>query len=240
MPAKFTIQPTELGLSLNRLRNGPVADPTRHAIDSIALGSTTRPFPGTTMTLNITNLQPVTLSTIAPLLTGLRYTHVCGAPGVGNSCFLPHKVSPSGTNASNTKPPFVLRKNASQPPINLATHRLPAEAKRDSLWTIWNISAYSIKLKPSCRISRSLMFPRYLCSRAYLLHSKNNSLAGLSTPSIRTVMNFTKLANQRILPPIRAIPSQLLRPRLTTLPLLILSAEAPVFHFPYPIQDLCR
>ena len=43
---KFTIPPTELGPSLNHLRNGLVADATRHAIGSIVLGSTIRPFVG--------------------------------------------------------------------------------------------------------------------------------------------------------------------------------------------------
>ena len=54
----------------NHLRNGLVADVTRHAIGSIVLGSTIRPFPGITVTLNTTNLQPATLSTITPLPNG--------------------------------------------------------------------------------------------------------------------------------------------------------------------------
>ena len=154
-------------------------------------------------------------------------------------CFLPHKASPFGHNVSDMKLPFALKKKVSQLPNNSATHLFPAEAKRDRLWTIWNISVYSIKLKPSCRISLSLMSPRYLCFRAYPLHSKNNSFAGLSTLSIRIVTNFTKLANHMILPSIRAAHPQLLRPPLAKPLPPILSAEALDFHFPYPIQDLC-
>ena len=191
------------------------------------------------MTLNTTNLQPATLSTITPLPNGLRYTHVCGAPGVGNLRFLPHKASPFGHNANAMKPPFVLKKKVSQLPNNSATHLLTAGAKSDRRLTIWSISVYSIKLKPSCRISLSLMSPRYLCFRAYPLHSKNKLLAELSTLSIRIVMNFTKLANHMILPSIRAAPPQPLRPPLAKLHPPILSAKALDLHFPYPIQDLC-
>ena len=111
--------------------------------------------------------------------------------------------------------------------------------KRQAVDNLEHLTVYSIKLKPSCRISLSLMSPRYLCFRAYPLHSKNNSFAGLSTLSIRIVTNFTKLANHMILPSIRAAHPQLLRPPLAKPLPPILSAEALDFHFPYPIQDLC-
>ena len=58
------------GLSPNHLRNGPVADATRHAIGSIVLGSTIGPFPGITVTSNTSNLQPDILLTITPLPNG--------------------------------------------------------------------------------------------------------------------------------------------------------------------------
>ena len=111
--------------------------------------------------------------------------------------------------------------------------------KRQAVDNLEHLTVYSIKLKPSCRISLSLMSPRYLCFRAYPLHRKNNSFAGLSTLSIRIVMNFTKLANHMILPSIRAAPPQPLRPPLAKLHPPILSAKALDLHFPYPIQDLC-
>ena len=227
MLAKFTIQPTELGLLLNHLRNGLVADATSYAIGFIVLGSTTRPFPGIIMTSNTTNLQPAILLTIIQLPNGLRFTHECGAPGVGNLCFLPRKASPFGHNANATKPPFVPKKKVLPLPNNSATHLLTAGAKRDRLWTIWSISVYSIKLKPSCRISPSLMFPRYLCFRAYPLHSKNNSLAALSTLSLRIGKNFTKPANHMSLPSIRTAHPQLLRPLLPKLLPSILSPTSP-------------
>ena len=50
--------------------DGLVADVTKHAIGSIAPGSTTRPFPGITVTLPTTNLQPATSSTTIPLPNG--------------------------------------------------------------------------------------------------------------------------------------------------------------------------
>ena len=191
---KSTIQLTEIGLSLNHSRNGPVADPTMNAIGSIALGSTTRLFPGITKTLDTTNLQPVILSMITPPLNGLRYSHECGAPGAGNLCFLLPPAFLFGHNASDMRPLFVLKRNAlllkknvSLLPNNSVTHLLPAEAKRDRLLTIWSISTSSTKLKLSCTISLSLTFPRSLCSRAYPLHSKNNSSLGSSTPSLHNV-----------------------------------------------------
>ena len=64
-------------------------------------------------------------------------------------------------------------------------------------------------------------------------------ISGLSTPSILTVMNFTKFTNPMILSCTRAAPLQLLRPLLARLLPRTLSAKAPDFLFPYPIQDLC-
>ena len=239
MLVNFTIPPMDLGPSLNLLKNGLVVDPITPAIGSIALGSTTRPFLGITRTLNTTNLQPVTLSMTTPLPIGLRYTHVCGAPGVGSLYYLPHKASPFGHNARNMKPLFVLRKNALQLLNNFITYLTLAGAKSHRLWTIWNISMSSSKSKPSCRISLSLMSPRYLSFRAYPFHTKNNSSAGSFTPSTLIVMNFTKFTNPMTLSCPRAAPLQLLRPLLARLLPPILSAKAPDFLFPYPIQDLC-
>ena len=137
------------------------------------------------------------------------YSRVWGTRGWQLVLSATHSLSIFGHNANNMKLPFVLKrnvlllkKNVSPLPNNSATHLLPAEAKRDRLWTVWSISASSIKLKPSCRISLSLMSLRYPCFRAYLLHGKNNSSesVGLSAPSIRTVMNFINLTNQTTLP----------------------------------------
>ena len=119
----------------------------------------------------------------------------------------------------------------------LSTHLLPAEAKRDRLWTIWSISTSSTKLKLSCTISLSLTFPRSLCSRAYPLHSKNNSSMGSSTPSLHTAMSFINPTDQTIHPAIQLRP---LRPLLTTFLPLTPSVVALDFHFLYPIQDLCH
>ena len=71
MLVKFTIQPMGPGLSPNHLRNGLAADAIRHAIGSIVLGSTIRPFPGTTVTSNTSNLQPDILLTLTLLPNGL-------------------------------------------------------------------------------------------------------------------------------------------------------------------------
>ena len=167
------------------------------------------------------------------------------APGAGNLCFLLPPAFLFGHNASDMRPLFVLKRNAlllkknvSLLPNNSVTHLLPAEAKRDRLLTIWSISTSSTKLKLSCTISLSLTFPRSLCSRAYPLHSKNNSSLGSSTPSLHTAMSFIiSPTDQTIHPAIQLRP---LRPLLTTFLPMTPSAVALDFHFLYPIQDLCH
>ena len=144
---KSTIQLTEIGLSLNHSRNGPVVDPTMNAFGSIALGSTTRLFPGITTTLNTINLQPVILSMITLPLTGLRYSQECGAPGAGNLCFLLPPAFLFGNNVRHVKPLFVLKRNASLLkkhnsllPNNSMTTLFPAGQKRQAIENLEHLS----------------------------------------------------------------------------------------------------
>ena len=102
--------------------------------------------------LGTTNPRPATLLMITPPLTGLRFSHECGAPGAGNLCFLLPPALRFGHNANDLKPLFVLKKNALllkkhvlRLSNNSVTRQLPAEAKRDRLWTIWSISTSSTK-----------------------------------------------------------------------------------------------
>ena len=137
-----------------------------------------------------------------------RHTIACGAPGVGNWYFLPHKAFPCGNNVNDSKLNFAPKENVwllhTTPPI----HQFTAEARDVRLWTTWSISMYSIKLKPSYGTSLRWTSPRFLCSRAFPLQSKINSSEGLSTPSLHIRMNFSKLCVPRILRPVLAAPPQ--------------------------------